>query len=41
MTAGVEVGFGPFNRFMILRLYGPLEPWFNNTWRPGEIESVR
>ena len=24
--------------FMILRLYGPLEPWFNRTWRPGEIE---
>ena len=23
---------------MILRLYGPLEPWFNKTWRPGEIE---
>jgi hypothetical protein len=25
--------------FMILRLYRPLEPWFNNTWRPGEIEQ--
>jgi hypothetical protein len=24
--------------FMILRLYGPLEPWFNKTWRPGAIE---
>jgi hypothetical protein len=24
--------------FMILRLYGPLEPWFDGTWRPGEIE---
>jgi len=24
--------------FMILRLYGPLKPWFNKTWRPGEIE---
>jgi hypothetical protein len=21
-----------------LRLYGPLEPWFNQTWRPGDIE---
>jgi hypothetical protein len=20
----------------ILRLYGPLEPWFNKTWRPGD-----
>ncbi|MDG4596004.1 MAG: DUF1254 domain-containing protein [Candidatus Contendobacter sp.] len=27
--------------FMILRLYGPLEPWFNQTWRPGEIEEVK
>jgi hypothetical protein len=26
--------------FMILRLYGPLEPWFDKTWRPGEIELV-
>jgi hypothetical protein len=25
----------------ILRLYGPLEPWFNKTWRPGEIELVQ
>jgi len=24
----------------ILRLYGPLEPWFNKTWRPGEIEPM-
>ncbi|MCB0728115.1 MAG: DUF1254 domain-containing protein [Ignavibacteriae bacterium] len=27
--------------FMILRLYGPLEPWFNKTWRPGEIELIQ
>ncbi|MDA0975597.1 MAG: DUF1254 domain-containing protein [Planctomycetota bacterium] len=26
--------------FAILRLYGPLEPWFDKTWRPGEIEKV-
>jgi hypothetical protein len=25
----------------ILRLYGPLEPWFNKTWRPGEIEELK
>lgn len=24
----------------ILRLYGPLEPWFEKTWKPGEIELV-
>jgi hypothetical protein len=24
--------------FTLLRLYGPLKPWFNQTWRPGEIE---
>ena len=26
--------------FPILRLYGPLEPWFDKTWRPGELEPV-
>jgi hypothetical protein len=26
--------------FTILRMYGPLEPWINKTWRPGEIEVV-
>ncbi|WP_424929343.1 DUF1254 domain-containing protein [Amaricoccus tamworthensis] len=24
----------------IMRLYGPLEPWFDGSWRPGEIEPV-
>ena len=27
--------------WVILRLYGPLEPWFDKTWQPGEIEIVR
>jgi hypothetical protein len=26
---------------VILRLYGPLAPWFDKTWRPGEIELVQ
>ena len=26
--------------YPILRLYGPLEPWFDQTWRPGDIEAV-
>jgi hypothetical protein len=26
--------------FVILRMYGPLEPWLNKTWRPSEIELV-
>ena len=25
----------------LLRLYGPLRPWFDKTWRPGEIELIR
>jgi hypothetical protein len=25
----------------ILRLYGPLQPWFDKTWKPGEIEEVK
>ena len=24
----------------LLRLYGPLEPFFDKTWRPGEIELL-
>lgn len=27
--------------FIMLRIYGPLEPWFDKTWRPGEIELVK
>jgi hypothetical protein len=26
---------------LILRLYGPLEPFFDKTWKPGEIELVK
>jgi hypothetical protein len=25
---------------VMLRFHGPLEPWFDKTWRPGEIELV-
>jgi hypothetical protein len=24
--------------FVLIRLYGPLEPWFDKTWQPGEFE---
>jgi hypothetical protein len=27
--------------FSVLRLYSPTEPWFEKTWRPGEIELVK
>ena len=26
--------------FLCLRLYGPLKPWFDKSWRPGEIEKL-
>jgi len=26
--------------FVILRMYAPLEPWIEQTWRPGEVELV-
>jgi hypothetical protein len=26
--------------FIIFRMYGPLQPWIDRTWRPGEIELV-
>ena len=25
---------------VVLRLYGPLESWFDKSWKPGEIERV-
>jgi len=25
----------------VLRLYGPLEPWFDKSWRPGEVELIK
>jgi hypothetical protein len=27
--------------FILLRLYSPLESWFDKSWRPGEIELVK
>ena len=27
--------------FTILRLYGPLEPIFEKTWKPNDIERVK
>ena len=29
-------GFNP-----MLRVYSPLEPWFDKTWRSGEIKLVK
>ncbi|MGB5616836.1 MAG: DUF1214 domain-containing protein, partial [Desulfobacterales bacterium] len=26
--------------FIALRIYGPEQPWIDQTWRPGEIELV-
>jgi hypothetical protein len=26
--------------FTLIRLYGPLEPFFDQTWKPGDIELV-
>jgi hypothetical protein len=23
--------------FLILRLYGPLQPWFDKTWQPDDV----
>jgi len=28
------------NWFTLFRLYGPLEPWFEKTWVPGDIEPA-
>jgi len=29
------------NWFALFRVYGPLEPWFDKTWKPGEIEEMK
>jgi len=34
-------GRGAVCPLILLRLYGPLEPFFNKTWRLGEIERVK
>ena len=26
--------------FVLIRLYGPLEPWFDRAWQPGEFELI-
>ena len=26
--------------FVALRMYGPLQPWIDQTWRPGELELI-
>ena len=26
--------------FVIMRLFGPLEPWFDQSWRPGDAVPV-
>ena len=26
---------------VLLRLYGPLDPWFDKTWKPGDLELVK
>jgi hypothetical protein len=26
---------------LILRLYGPLQPWFNQSWQPGDLEMQK
>jgi hypothetical protein len=27
--------------FVILRMYSPLKPWIDQTWRPGEVELIK
>jgi hypothetical protein len=26
---------------VLLRLYGPLDPWFDKTWKPGDFTLVK
>jgi hypothetical protein len=27
--------------FPVLRLYGPLQPWFDKAWKPGDLEEMK
>jgi hypothetical protein len=27
--------------FVFMRLYGPLQPWFDKTWKPSDFEMVK
>jgi hypothetical protein len=27
--------------FVLFRFYGPLEPFFDKTWKPGDIEEIK
>jgi hypothetical protein len=27
--------------FIFMRLYGPLDPWFDKTWKPGDLELAQ
>jgi hypothetical protein len=49
-VANADKGGNPFDGAKTYRLnipanvpalYGPLEPWFDKTWRPGEIEEFK
>jgi hypothetical protein len=26
--------------FALLRLYGPLQPWFDRAWKPSDLELI-
>jgi hypothetical protein len=26
--------------WIVLRMYAPLQPWIDQTWRPGELELI-
>jgi len=27
--------------WVMMRLYGPLQPWYGKTWKPGDFEMVK
>ena len=27
--------------FTLFRFYGPLQPWFDKTWKPGDFEEIK
>jgi hypothetical protein len=41
-TVSQEIDLAPTTeQSRILRMYSPLKPWIDQTWRPGEVELVK
>ena len=40
-TVETCIGTLMFHHGVLLRLHGPLEAWFDKSWKPGDIEQLQ